>query len=76
MCIQQTNTLFNVLWQATVPEAKSVHFCEGIVPIHEIHNLSTCQHRPLLPKPEGIMINVIYFLMLLSRSEKVKRKLM
>lgn len=38
--------------QATVPEAKSVHICEGIVPTHEIHNISTCQHLPLLPKPE------------------------
>lgn len=38
--------------QATVPEVKSVQFCEGIVPTHEIHNLSTCQHRQLLPKPE------------------------
>lgn len=76
MCIYQINTLFNVLWQATVPEVKSVQFCEGIVPTHEIHNLSTCQHRQLLPKPEGIMINAIYFLILLSRSGKVKCKLM
>lgn len=76
MFIYQILTLFNVLWQATVSEAKSVHICEGIVPTHEIHILSTCQHRPLLPKPEGILNNAIYFFILFSRSEKVKGKLM
>lgn len=62
--------------QATVPETKLVHFCEGIVPTHEIHYLSTCQQRPLLPRPEGFMNNAIYFLTLFSRLGTVKCKLM